>query len=210
MSPFDCKPEILAVLHSLDVLEEKRDTIEAEANNLALAAYLAWADSQPHLEHVGTSRTLDELQGLHDKCFFLLKFIHEMHADALAAVQRETGLDLLRSPLARALGETSNAAVRAIDQVEQGPKVPGQKGARMKKDAFNLVCDAAGTYERLTGRDPARSYNKAQNKESGAFLDYVDRIFAAVKIEAKAAGQVKSYLDRMKRGEVPQTRTFNL
>lgn len=154
-------------------------------------------------------QTLAELRKLCDLCRELHQHIElRMHSPALRMVEAQIseGRDAreakgerpLYHPLALniELEGTFEAARAAWLQVKDGADLPQPANRGTKPGAKDVTFVAARVFEGVTGRAPARNYNAYADREGGDFLDFLGKIFDALGVKAKAAGQAKLLMEK--------------
>lgn len=130
--------------------------------------------------------TETELRRLHDLCERLADHVEAMHRPAVSALYRE-GLALF--DLVPRLRETADMAKIAYGAHEAPERAPGRRPAVIAPDVTDM---AATVFEQITGEPPTYSSDPDTSRVTGAWPEFLSKVFAALYIDASAASQVKT------------------
>jgi hypothetical protein len=86
------------------------------------------------------------------------------------------------------------AASRDAAESMAGDGNGAKRGRREDLVARRVAESVKRAYEILTGKRAARSFNAQKKTEGGAYVELMTRVFAALKIKARAASQAKAAL----------------
>lgn len=176
---------------------------------IRLGAWSGQGNTRSRARSATQKQTMAELRKLCDLCRELYEHIEaKMHSPALRMVEEQirTGRAMreakgerpLHHPLLLTVQvEGTFAAARAawLD-AKNGGDLPQPTNRGTKPAARDVTSRCANVFESVTGRPPARNYDAYTGQEGGAFLDFLGRIFDAVGLKAKPAGQAKLLLEK--------------
>jgi hypothetical protein len=176
------------ILFALPVLEERRATIEDEANRMW--DDLFYGDASPFLPDttpMRTSRSAKDLLALIDRLVELGRHMSAMKVDRgfLDALEKEVRRDTFAGELVR----VETAARHELERLRSQPEVTGPP-RKLRAQAVTMV--AIEVFERLTGKEATLSINSNTGAASGPFLDCLKAVFEACGIDASAEAQAKA------------------
>jgi hypothetical protein len=212
------------LLRRLPVRDDRRDEIAMETAGLYFAARMASVNELPRTKRAGGNIARRELAKLAKLANAFGKHIkNNMHLDALEAIDAQPG----RRPTIDIVDDMRNLLI-AIEGAEKiipnsPPSEPyGYKkivklyrgdlhGKKLhaKHQARDTTKYAAYVFEKLTGKKVKRTPQMVRSnahlyaKEDGEFCQFLTDVFKLLRIDAKAAGQIKLLLAEKGREKTP-------
>jgi hypothetical protein len=179
---------IREILSALPVLEDRRDTIEDEANRMwdDLFASTFLPDTAP----VRTSRSAKDLLGLIDRLVELGRHMSAMKVDFLA-LEKKARRDTFAGELVR----VETAARHELERLRSQPEVAGPP-RKLRAPAVTQV--VAEVLERLTGKPPTVLVDPRTNAAYGPFLDFLMAVFEVCGVDASPEAQARAYLKELR------------
>lgn len=182
---------------------------------IRLGVWSGQMNTRARARHATRAQTMKDLEVLCKLCFELFDHIeNKMRSPALRMVEtklregrderKDRGERPLYHPLLLTiqLAGTLEAAEAAWQQAKDGADLPqpAKRGTTVAAKEITFIC--ARVFESVTGRAPARDYDAYAAREGGSFLDFVGKIFTALDVKAKPAGQVRMFMEKSAAGNV--------
>jgi hypothetical protein len=185
------------LLRHLPVRDDRRDKIAMEAAGLYFAARMASVNELPRTKRAGGNIALRELEKLAKLANAFGKHIkNNMHLDALEAIDAQPG----RRPTIDIVDDMRELLIAIEGAKKIIPKSPPSQDLHAKRQARDVTRYAALRYESLTDKKVKRTPQMVRSnehlyaKEDGEFHQFLTDVFKLLRINAKAAGQIKSLL----------------
>jgi hypothetical protein len=175
-------------LSALPVLEDRRDTIDDEANSMWDDLVLGKASTfLPDTAPVRTSRADLDLRGLIERLVDLSRFMNTMKVDHrfLDALEKEARRDTFAGELVR----VETAARHELDRLRSQPEVTGAP-RKLRAQAVTEV--AAVVFKRLTGKPATVRTDPRKNAAYGPFHEFLTAVFEACGIDASPEAQARA------------------
>jgi len=197
--------KVHAILKSLPLLENRKDSLIDQANNLAGVAMFASLNHQPMSHRAGTRAAQRELEALAKAGYTLARQLSRMHNEAHVAVAAALGDETRLIDFQYEVFRVTKAVYAARGKMQNAPKVVSALAGRPKKSEAAAITEcAAASYEFLTGKRPTtRSKVGTINKSTqgpvpyGPFRDFLADIFAALDIkDTSAHAQAKAFVQK--------------
>lgn len=162
------------------------DELEAKATLLTAVAEGGKDEEMPSARPATAAASDKELVRLHYLCRKLTDHIETMHEPAISALHAEGGD---HRQLVNALQSTVECARHAYGATGAPERLSG----RPPKVAAAAVTEiAASIFKQITGRPATFTSDPATSHVSGAWPDFLGKIFSAFMINASVASQVKA------------------
>jgi hypothetical protein len=189
--PSEIENRIFELLKSIPVPRISEQHCRAYANRLNAVAVMAQMHGQrPEAQRVGAKRTQTELERLSD--------LAEKMTQAMNCAHLESN-NLIRAALPKGVSlsqykRTMNGVFRVLHQADVDAAEFSARGKKpTNRFAEKVACAAEKVFIGLTGRDwtpivkqvPA-GYNGSKATTSSPFIDFLERLFAILGIDASA------------------------
>lgn len=176
-----------AIIAAIHILDDGQALAEEDIEGLGLLLYHAFLTASdeelPRNRPASSAATDKELRRLVKLAENLAEHIEQMKRPSVSAVHRE-GADLFS--LQRKLKEVSEVAGYSLGCAAD----ENSRGAPPKVRAAEVTREAEYIFERVTGSVP--KYWTEQSTVSGAWPEFLNRIFDALRIEASVRSQVSA------------------
>lgn len=185
--PVDIEAKLIeALLQVPQASEASRANLEVFARTLMQAAELGEFAELPRFRPAYQDATDLELRQFGEICGKLAEHIRTMRRPAYLALESEgMNLSALTDDLIRA-AETALYAGGSITEEDYICSGPRKQQAAMVTDC------AAKAFEKLAGRRPTYTTDPHNSQRSGAWPEFLDRVFKALDIDASVNSQVRA------------------
>ncbi|WP_439546918.1 hypothetical protein [Sandarakinorhabdus sp.] len=193
--------EILEAMRALPLreFEPGEITLEQHAFSLSNTAGFALVN---RLAMANRTRKKDgikkEAEAIRDAAAKLHQLLQQTHGDTLAALEQAAVTD----PQPNALHPLQVAdTVRALANLAHvafldAPSQRAQPGSKNKQAAAQVADMALRSFEQLTGRRAARTWDAYKDVDGGPFVDFLAAVFRALGMKDSAPSQAKEAISR--------------
>ncbi len=200
----DAAKGVLAAMEALPLKDVAlRDRLPEHAFSLAGVVGMCRLYASPRTQETRKQDGVrKEAQAIRDAAARLHRLLEGAHADTLAALDRaaisdpQTGpkqiAPLVTSSHVRMLANLAHVAL--LD----APKAAAKPGKPDDRVAEAAAAQIAATYELLTGKKPARVYDRIEGCEAGPFHAFLRTVFIATGIDADADYTVRKFVEAAK------------
>lgn len=171
--------------------ELTENEVEQKAEFILRMANFAMQDAENCNRPTSQKKSDDELRKLHDLCEKLASHIEKMHAPAITALSGEGFLALPFSEKVREMQEGARVAFGSVEGMDV-------RGRKPEIEASQLSDIAGGVYKHITGKRPTFTTDPSTGKVSGAWPDFLKRLFDVLDIRASVAAQARAVSEKMR------------